>query len=201
MNKRIKLFALLISMMFLLVGCRKEETIENGQSYFNATIIETNNNSVQVKVTDGKNSGISVESEVTVSLSVVSADEVPELSVGDTIRVVFNGEVKESYPLQLGTVFAIFHLDENGEVVAEEENPIVDVIDGSKEPDFACAQSLELIYEDEKNAYFLGCIMSDAIIVKFKDGTQKNIKQALGDKDIIIDELENYGLSYIVEAK
>ena len=41
----------------------------------------------------------------------------PEIKVDDNIRVVFNGEIMESYPLQLGTVYAIYLLDENGDVI------------------------------------------------------------------------------------
>ena len=36
------------------------------------------------------------------------------LNAGDHIRIVFDGIIKESYPLQLGNVFAIYLLDENG---------------------------------------------------------------------------------------
>jgi len=39
------------------------------------------------------------------------------LNVDDNIRVVFNGDVMESDPLQIGTVYAIYLLDENGEVI------------------------------------------------------------------------------------
>ena len=36
------------------------------------------------------------------------------MNAGDHIRIVFDGIIKESYPLQLGNVFAIYLLDENG---------------------------------------------------------------------------------------
>lgn len=36
------------------------------------------------------------------------------LNAGDHIRIVFDGIIKESYPLQLGNVFAIYLLDEKG---------------------------------------------------------------------------------------
>lgn len=116
MSKKIKIFAVLICILFIVVSCRKEESVENGQVYFNAVITEINNGSIKVEVTDEMNSGIGMGAEVTVSTSVVSAEGVLELNVGDPIRVVFNGEVRESYPLQLGTVFAIYRIDENGEV-------------------------------------------------------------------------------------
>ena len=42
------------------------------------------------------------------------------MKVDDNIRVVFNGEIMESDPMQLGTVYAIYLLDENGEVISNE---------------------------------------------------------------------------------
>ena len=42
------------------------------------------------------------------------------LAVGDAVRVVFDGLIMESYPIQLGTIFAIYRLDENGGVIADE---------------------------------------------------------------------------------
>ena len=45
---------------------------------------------------------------------IVESGELPDLNAGDHIRIVFDGIIKESYPLQLGNVFAIYLLDENG---------------------------------------------------------------------------------------
>ena len=52
---------------------------------------------------------------------VVSSQRMPELNVGDNIRVVFNGDVMESDPLKIGTVYAIYLLDENGEAISNSE--------------------------------------------------------------------------------
>lgn len=38
------------------------------------------------------------------------------MEVGDTIRIVYNGEIAESYPAQIATVFAIYPVDESGEL-------------------------------------------------------------------------------------
>ena len=49
-----------------------------------------------------------------VTTNIVESGELPDLNAGDHIRIVFDGIIKESYPLQLGNVFAIYLLDENG---------------------------------------------------------------------------------------
>ncbi len=67
---------------------------------------------IKVRCVETFNSGISVDEEFSVTTDVVSNSEVPELNVDDNIRVVFNGEIMESYPIQLGTIYAIYLLDE-----------------------------------------------------------------------------------------
>ena len=66
------------------------------------------------------NSGIPAGEEFPVTTDVVADNGAPEMKVDDNIRVVFNGEIMESDPLQLGTVYAIYLLDENGEVISNE---------------------------------------------------------------------------------
>ena len=98
-----------------LSGCKNET--EKRQAYFNAKLLEINKQYVDNRCIKAFNSGISVDEEFSVTKDVVSAEGVPELNVDDNIRVVFNGDVMESDPLQIGTVYAIYLLDENGEVI------------------------------------------------------------------------------------
>lgn len=98
-----------------LSGCKNGN--EAGQAYFNARVLEVNKEYVDVRCIEAFNSGISVDEEFSVTKDVVSAGGAPELNVDDNIRVVFNGDVMESDPLQIGTVYAIYLLDENGEVI------------------------------------------------------------------------------------
>ena len=98
-----------------LSGCKNEN--EKRQAYFNAKVLEVNKEYVDVRCIEAFNSGISVDEEFSVTKDVVSAEGVPELNVDDNIRVVFNGDVMESDQLQIGTVYAIYLLDENGEVI------------------------------------------------------------------------------------
>lgn len=96
-----------------LSGCKNEKC----EAYFNAKVLEVNKGYVDVRCSEAFNSGISVDEEFSVTTDVVSGGGAPKLNVDDDIRVVFNGEIMERYPLQLGTVFAIYLLDENGEVI------------------------------------------------------------------------------------
>lgn len=98
-----------------LSGCKNENGAE--QAYFNAKVLEVNKEYVDVRCIEAFNSRISVDEEFSVTKDVVSAGGAPELNVDDNIRVVFNGDVMESDPLQIGTVYAIYLLDENGEVI------------------------------------------------------------------------------------
>ena len=103
------------SCIIALFGC--ENGTIKGQVYFNAQVLEVNKGFVNVKCLEEFNSGIPVDEEFSVTKDVVSAGGAPELNVDDNIRVVFNGDVMESDPLQIGTVYAIYLLDENGEVI------------------------------------------------------------------------------------
>lgn len=120
MKRLLSLLFVLVCMMTLF-GCGKEPgeglVDEKGQAYFNAIVLESNEGSVKVKCTEAFDSGISVDEEFSVSTNVIASKGAPEMTVGDKIRVVFNGEIMESYPLKLGTVFAIYLLNENGEVI------------------------------------------------------------------------------------
>lgn len=110
--KRLLTLLLALVCMMTLFGCEKK------QSFFNTTVLEVNGGSVKVKCTDAFDSGISANEEVSVSTDTVDAKGAPEMAVDDHIRVVFNGEITERDPLQLGIVYAIYLLDENGEAIS-----------------------------------------------------------------------------------
>lgn len=101
-----KILAVILAALFVMciTGCGgKEKT----QAYFNAEVLEISENSLWVRVVNSGNTGIAVWEEFYVTKNVTSEKGCPELSAGDTVKVYFNGDVMESYPLQLGTVYAI----------------------------------------------------------------------------------------------
>ncbi|MGM9522233.1 MAG: hypothetical protein ACI3VB_07140 [Oscillospiraceae bacterium] len=100
MKKHIALVFVLACVMGL-VGCGKqqEHEDENGESYFNAVVTDLRDKYIMVKVTEGFNSGITAESEVVVTKDVFQQTAALTLPLKKISRVVFNGEVMETYPL------------------------------------------------------------------------------------------------------
>lgn len=79
---------------------------------------------------------------------------------------------------------------------------VVNIVDKTKEnSDFACSMALEKIFEDENNEYFLNCIKSNYIIVKYENGYEEDVKEALKNENITINDLDRFSISYITEPK
>ena len=112
-----KSFSFVIVFIFVcilsLAGCQDNEKTQN---YFNAAVLEIHEDSILVECLDVTNGIVSQGEEIEVSTNVVSANGVPELKIGDNIRIVC-GEVKDSIPLEIEQVFAIYLLDEDGNVI------------------------------------------------------------------------------------
>lgn len=71
------------------------------------------------------------------------------------------------------------------------------IIDTSKDiPDFVCAEALEEIYRDDDYTYYLPCIKSEYIKVRFKNGDEIYLKDALKDKKVSISDLDTYGIQH-----
>lgn len=88
----------------------------NGQDYFNGKVLDINDDSIKVKCLDVTKGDVTEGTELNVTKNIVSANGVPSIKVGDTIRVVYTG-IRETYPPQLQTVFAIYLVDESGKVI------------------------------------------------------------------------------------
>ena len=104
------------------MGCGKKTKLEPetpSQDYFNAVVLEIADDVILSECTECKSGAISIGSQVSVDMDTISSEEVPILNIGDTIRVVYIGEVMESDPLKLQEVISIFWVDENGDVVTE----------------------------------------------------------------------------------
>lgn len=95
------------------------ETPSQRQDFFNAVVLEADLDTILAQCTACESGAIPIGSEVSLSTNTIFSEEVPILSVGDTIRVVYIGDVQETYPLQLQEVISIFWIDENGEIVTE----------------------------------------------------------------------------------
>lgn len=76
--------------------------------------------------------------------------------------------------------------------ITENAKQVVDIVlDGDGFDD-----ALENFYEDDEYIYQFGCLMSDAITVYYSDGTTQNVKEALADGNIVITDLNKFGITY-----
>jgi beta-lactamase regulating signal transducer with metallopeptidase domain len=76
------------------------------EPHFAGTVTEVNDNTILVIVDEGeevrRNSDL-----ISVSLNVKLKDSITHFNVGDRVIVYYNGEIAESYPAQINTVYAI----------------------------------------------------------------------------------------------
>lgn len=121
MKKILALLLVLCCMVSLvsLAACSSQQGQEekpNGQDYFNGKVLEIHDTYILVECLDVTSGVITSGTTAKVSTEVVNAHGTPEMDIGDNVRVVFTG-VKEQDPVSFDTVFSIFLLDENGEII------------------------------------------------------------------------------------
>ena len=98
--------ALLICCIFALSGCSRtmDYIIENEPSV-RGVVTEVYGNSFIML--GEPTEGYTEPCEYNVSLSVENNDSYTSVSVGDEVVVYYNGDIAESYPLRIDTVYAI----------------------------------------------------------------------------------------------
>lgn len=129
--KKISAFILVVICCFMFIACGDNQTPSaeqskpqttgselkgNKQDYFNAEILAIRDDYIKVKCLDVTKGGITEGTKLNVTKNVISAGGIPDIKVGDTIRVVYTG-IKETNPPQLQTVFAIYAVDDEGNVI------------------------------------------------------------------------------------
>jgi len=83
-----------------------------------------------------------------------------------------------------------------------EEVDYYKIVDTSKEiKDFSCDSALEKIYEDDNYTYYLNCIKSNYIKIRYNGGKEENIKYALENGHISIKDLDKFDIDYIKYEK
>ena len=97
---------------------KTEKSVQPGANpYFNAEVLEVTEKSILVKPDDDSKETKSAD-KIYVSLDVISEIPVPTINAGDRVRVIYNGEIAETYPAQINNVFVIYLLGENNMVLS-----------------------------------------------------------------------------------
>ncbi|WP_294186804.1 hypothetical protein [uncultured Clostridium sp.] len=123
--KKATLFIITLYLSLSIIGCTKcKVESEKTQNYINAVVDDITEESINVIPIDNENvnseKNIINADSVIINKNTISTDKLPELDKGDKIRIVYNGENVKEDPLKIEIVFAIYLLDENGEVISNE---------------------------------------------------------------------------------
>jgi len=113
--KKLTAFALLSLLMLSFVSCSSKK----GQDYLNANVLEITDTEILVQCID-ESTGQLTGTTLAVSRKVIAASGVPEMEAGNTIRVVydFDNVDKSGDPVRIEHVYAIYLLDESGNVIS-----------------------------------------------------------------------------------
>lgn len=72
------------------------------------------------------------------------------------------------------------------------------IIDKTYEmPSYICAEALESFYKDNKYTYYWNCMKDKYVVVKYEDGTEEKVSEALSSNKITTDDLDRFNISYI----
>lgn len=123
--KRATLLIFTFCLSLSIIGCTKcKVESEKTQNYINAVVDDITEESINVIPIDNENvnseKNIINADSVIINKNTISTDKLPELDKGDKIRIVYNGENVKEDLLKIEIVFAIYLLDENGEVIPNE---------------------------------------------------------------------------------
>ncbi len=103
---------------FKIQYSKTEKSVQPGANpYFNAEVLEVTEKNILVKPDDDAKETKSAD-KIYVSLDVISEIPVPTINTGDRVRVIYNGEIAETYPAQINNVFVIYLLGENDMVLS-----------------------------------------------------------------------------------
>ncbi len=96
-----KLIPLLLSLAFVLtlIGCTSEDN-----ATFQATILEIEDGYYLVEPVEGSTE---LNSADRIMVPMVNINPSQEPEVGDTLEIVYDGTIAESYPAQINTVYSI----------------------------------------------------------------------------------------------
>jgi len=100
-----------------LTGISSEvDSVPMGHGFFNARVLEVRTGEILVECTESYDEVIQIGDKLEVSLDTISDEDVPSVKVGDDLRILYFGEVKEQSDgvLALEKTVSIFMLDEIG---------------------------------------------------------------------------------------
>lgn len=83
----------------------------------------------------------------------------------------------------------------------EDPVKVISIVDTAKGTDIQISPAEEEFFEDDENVYMFSSRISRYIVVEYSDGSKKALRDALQDGDIVITDLDRFGISYSTVEK
>lgn len=99
------------------------------------------------------------------------------------------------------TKIKTFNSSCSNELVCGNDSKFIIVDKSSEIKNFTCDTALDPFYEDEKYIYSYGCIKSKYVVVKYNNGKEETVKDALNNKKISIKDLDLFNIKYYKQYK
>lgn len=136
---------------------------------------------------------IAIDSICSLVLNTNPLFSIKEYYNGGTLNFIAKGIVVDTYNCTDG----VRHAGIKGDKYACTQIESFVIVDTSKDiEDFACAEALEGIYTSGIYTYYLPCIKSSYIEVRYSNGMVENIKEALESGNISVEDLDTFGIKY-----
>ena len=101
----------------------------------------------------------------------------------------------------MAIIYLIIVFNQNKDSVPPIEYAFV-IVDQTEDMDnFMCAEAMEQFYEDDNYVYYYSCMKSKYVVVKYANGFEETVEEALKYKSIKISDLDKYGINYYKEPK
>ena len=116
MKKNLLCYIGILLTAMIISGCGKKSVGEKREEkvYFEAIILEVNDNSILVEPKEGTNERLSAD-QISVSTKDLNSEELYRMESGVTVGISYDGNILESYPAQLNEVYEIKIINETGQ--------------------------------------------------------------------------------------
>ncbi len=160
--------------------------------------ININNNNVIGKIVDIKDAYLVIEGVSDNNYLKYKNIAHVELSELENIKGANNliiGQLIKLKPIVIKEIYP--------SIITTKEIEIISIINDFEiiNETYVCDMALENIYEDDNYKYYLSCIMSDTLFIKFNNGKKYTIKEALNNNLVTTNAIIDKGFNLIKEPK
>ena len=200
MRKRIWAWVLAGLAVLGLCGCGARQEAEAPETpdtrAFEATVLAVEEGYLLVQPKEGTPEAKSADR---IQVPIPAEHSWPLPRAKDLVTVYYGGDIMESYPARLHTVFRVEILAEANEKAGQPEVYVTDIVDGAESGGIPTDEAVEPFWRDGEFEYSFPSIRSHLVQVQLSDGRTLPVKEALEAGVIAVADLDTFGIRYYAE--